>query len=431
MAAVSEPNSSNRFFCHRCNVEIARVLPGFKCPRCNSGFIEEMELPTQQSFSDESSDEGDAEMVTSIGELLSQSLFGSLRDATVPQAANNGEREDEEPSSTSSGAGNGTATRRRRQPVTFNLPVRSTRRRTNSDRQMAPLETIIQEFIINLSGFDFDPAVLQAQGSPMFMYGNPGDYAFGRAGLDAIITQLLNQMDGTGPPPMAKDKISQIPTVAIDQQQVEQNLQCSVCWEDFKLAEPVRKLVCEHYYHTQCIVPWLQLHGTCPICRKALNDDSVDAESESASAAGPSTSSSSSSSANSSSGISWLNSTRDGQTGGPRSVISSLIGSITNALSGGSSSSTSSASPSYQSSSPSFASSSQQQPGRENSSNPFSSFAPSHSYNLRSSRERPGGQESTEEDEDSSNGASAQQRPTQRFAGRGRGRSHHFEDDYD
>jgi hypothetical protein len=28
-----------------------------------------MELPTQQSFSDESSDEGDAEMVTSIGEV--------------------------------------------------------------------------------------------------------------------------------------------------------------------------------------------------------------------------------------------------------------------------------------------------------------------------------------------------------------------------
>lgn len=28
--------------------------------------------------------------------------------------------------------------------------------------------------------------------------GNPGDYAWGREGLDAIVTQLLNQMDGTG-----------------------------------------------------------------------------------------------------------------------------------------------------------------------------------------------------------------------------------------
>lgn len=54
------------------------------------------------------------------------------------------------------------------------------------------------------------------------MYGNPGDYAFGRAGLDAIITQLLNQMDGTGPPPMAKDRIAQIPTVMVEQRQVGQ-----------------------------------------------------------------------------------------------------------------------------------------------------------------------------------------------------------------
>ncbi len=52
-------------------------------------------------------------------------------------------------------------------------------------------------------------------------------------------------------------------------------MQCSVCWEDFKLGEPVRKLVCEHFYHTECIVPWLQLHGTCPICRKALNDETI------------------------------------------------------------------------------------------------------------------------------------------------------------
>lgn len=63
------------------------------------------------------------------------------------------------------------------------------------------------------------------------MYGNPGDYAFGRAGLDAIITQLLNQMDGTGPPPMAKDKITQIPTVTIEQHQVGQLFfNCCVLW---------------------------------------------------------------------------------------------------------------------------------------------------------------------------------------------------------
>ena len=53
----------------------------------------------------------------------------------------------------------------------------------------------------------------------MFL-GNPGDYAWGREGWDAIVTQLLNQMDGTGPPPLAKDKIKEIPVVVITQDQV-------------------------------------------------------------------------------------------------------------------------------------------------------------------------------------------------------------------
>jgi len=50
--------------------------------------------------------------------------------------------------------------------------------------------------------------------------GNPGDYAWGREGLDAIVTQLLNQMDGTGPPPLADDKIQSLPNVQISQEQV-------------------------------------------------------------------------------------------------------------------------------------------------------------------------------------------------------------------
>lgn len=48
---------------------------------------------------------------------------------------------------------------------------------------------------------------------------NPGDYAWGRGGLDAIITQLMNQLDGTGPPPLSKDQISQIPTASITKEQ--------------------------------------------------------------------------------------------------------------------------------------------------------------------------------------------------------------------
>ncbi|XP_014664372.1 PREDICTED: E3 ubiquitin-protein ligase RNF115-like [Priapulus caudatus] len=116
---------------------------------------------------------------------------------------------------------------------------------------------------------------------PVFvnLHGNPGDYAWGPQGIDAIITQLLNQIDGVGPAPAPADAIVNLPSVSITQEQVDAAAQCSVCFEDFRLDEAVKKLPCEHCFHEECIVPWLKLHGTCPICRKvvATGEDGADA----------------------------------------------------------------------------------------------------------------------------------------------------------
>ena len=52
------------------------------------------------------------------------------------------------------------------------------------------------------------------------LYGNPGDYAWGRGGLDEIVTHLLNQMDGAGPPPLSENTIEAIPTVQVTQSHI-------------------------------------------------------------------------------------------------------------------------------------------------------------------------------------------------------------------
>jgi hypothetical protein len=52
---------------------------------------------------------------------------------------------------------------------------------------------------------------------------NYGDYAWGRDGLDTIVTQLMNQVDPTGPPPLEHEKIDTLPDVKINQEQIGKN----------------------------------------------------------------------------------------------------------------------------------------------------------------------------------------------------------------
>lgn len=42
---------------------------------------------------------------------------------------------------------------------------------------------------------------------------------------------------------------------------------CSVCLCVFGKGDTTSRLRCRHLFHTQCILPWIRLHRTCPNCR--------------------------------------------------------------------------------------------------------------------------------------------------------------------
>ena len=45
---------------------------------------------------------------------------------------------------------------------------------------------------------------------------------------------------------------------------------CPICSEDYTNQEAVTKLPCDHIYHKDCVMPWLESKRTCPICRFEL-----------------------------------------------------------------------------------------------------------------------------------------------------------------
>lgn len=48
-------------------------------------------------------------------------------------------------------------------------------------------------------------------------------------------------------------------------------LECPVCKEDYSVEERVRQLPCNHLFHNDCIVPWLEQVRT-SVCRSKRSE---------------------------------------------------------------------------------------------------------------------------------------------------------------
>eukprot|EP00252_Welwitschia_mirabilis_P000291 TRINITY_DN1032_c0_g1_i2.p1 TRINITY_DN1032_c0_g1~~TRINITY_DN1032_c0_g1_i2.p1 ORF type:complete len:239 (+),score=6.54 TRINITY_DN1032_c0_g1_i2:295-1011(+) len=97
------------------------------------------------------------------------------------------------------------------------------------------------------------------------------------SGADFLIDQLLRELAddessaGRGPPPASQASVEALENVRISAKDAIG--QCAVCKDDFELGKEATRMPCLHVYHSDCILPWLERHNSCPVCRFEMPTD--------------------------------------------------------------------------------------------------------------------------------------------------------------
>ncbi|XP_010545310.1 PREDICTED: E3 ubiquitin-protein ligase RNF126-B-like [Tarenaya hassleriana] len=277
-----------RYWCHMCSQMVNPMVEAeIKCPFCQSGFVEEMSDGNGDSPRDVQDPDSDFGTDRALS-LWAPILLGMMssprrrrRFRRVEFAEENDVHVDDDDYD-----GNDTNDRRHHhrarrhgEEIDLDREFESIlRRRRRSSATILHLlqgirARIASEYESSENAGDWD----NGDGDRVIMIGpatdsnqtsltSLGDYFVG-PGLDLLLQHLSeNDPSRQGTPPAGKEAAESLPDVRI----AEQSLQCSVCLEDFEKGEEAKEMPCKHKFHRRCILPWLELHSSCPVCRYVL-----------------------------------------------------------------------------------------------------------------------------------------------------------------
>ncbi|KAJ6841910.1 E3 ubiquitin-protein ligase RING1-like [Iris pallida] len=269
-----------RYYCHLCSQVVSPVLEAeIKCPFCDSGFVEEMTEETAREGlgADEEDDDVGSDRSLSLWAPVLLGMMGNRPRRRRSRLT----RMDDESDSDHERELEALLRRRRRSSAILQLlqglnddlgleseaPERERERERARERESVILINPFNQAVILQGTFDSENA--QGEESNDGSTGaSLGDYFIG-PGLDMLLQHLAeNDPSRYGTPPAKQEAVDAMPTV-----EVHENLNCSVCLEDFEIGMGAREMPCKHKFHSGCILPWLELHSSCPVCRFQIPAD--------------------------------------------------------------------------------------------------------------------------------------------------------------
>ncbi|KAI9731163.1 MAG: hypothetical protein M1834_005356 [Cirrosporium novae-zelandiae] len=117
------------------------------------------------------------------------------------------------------------------------------------------------------SPFDLFARLLNPQNIPH------GDVVFTQEALDRVISDLMEQHNGSNAPgPASENAIVSLPEKPVEKSMLgdDGNADCSICMDAVHVGTMVAELPCKHWFHKDCVAAWLREHDTCPQCRAGI-----------------------------------------------------------------------------------------------------------------------------------------------------------------
>lgn len=152
-----------------------------------------------------------------------------------------------------------------------------------------PQDRVDAEWVSGMRNLEWEVLlnVHNLEGNVDFNLANEDGYNY-TAEYEMLIGHFAENDNTTvGRPPTSKSVVKNLQLVALTQEDVDKdNALCAVCKDEMTTGQQAMQLPCTHRYHGDCIIPWLGIRNTCPVCRYELPTDDPDYEQRRAQRAG-------------------------------------------------------------------------------------------------------------------------------------------------